>query len=78
MRRTVCTNLAVMGVSPVTIGAVVNHLTSTKATTTLQTYIAYNWTREMREALQLWADRLQAILAGDSAQIIPLRAASTN
>lgn len=73
LRRTLCTHLAMMGVSPVTIGAVANHLTATKSSTTLQTYIAYDWSREKREALELWADRLSAIVAGDAARIIPMR-----
>ena len=76
LRRTVCTHLAMMAVSPVTIGAVVNHVTSTKAGTTLQTYIQYDFDREKREALELWAERLRGILAGDAARVIPLRPAA--
>jgi integrase len=72
LRRSVCTHLAMAGVSPVTIGAVVNHVTSTKSGTTLQTYIQYDVSREKRLALEMWSERLQAILAGDSAQIIPM------
>ena len=73
LRRTVCTHLAMMAVSPVTIGAVCNHLTATKSSTTLQTYIQYDFAREKRQALELWADRLQAIVAGGHAQVIPMQ-----
>ena len=62
-----------MAVSPVTIGAVVNHVTSTKAGTTLQTYIQYDFSREKREALEIWAERLQAIVGGGVAQVIPMK-----
>ena len=73
LRRTVCTHLAMAGVSSVTIGAVCNHLTATKSGTTLQTYIQYDFAREKREALALWADRLRAIVARDVARVIPMQ-----
>jgi integrase len=73
LRRTVCTQLATMGVSPLVIGAVVNHRTQTRSGVTLATYVRYDYAREKREALDLWADRLRAIVAGDAARVIPIQ-----
>jgi integrase len=64
LRRTVCTHLAKMGVPPLHIGAVVNHRQATKGGVTLGVYVQYDYAKEKREALDLWADRLQAIIGG--------------
>jgi integrase len=64
LRRSVCTHLAKMGVPPLYIGAVVNHRQVTKAGVTLGVYVQYDYAKEKREALELWADRLAAILDG--------------
>jgi hypothetical protein len=47
-----------------------------RAGVTLGVYIQHNYSREKREALDLWADRLAAIV-GDhaTAEIVPLRGA---
>jgi len=73
LRRTVCTHLAKMGVSPLIIGSVVNHRQVTKRGVTLGTYVQHDYAREKREALEMWAYRLSAIVSGDAAKIIPLR-----
>ena len=64
LRRTFCTHLAMLGVSPLIIGACVNHRTQTKTGVTLSTYVKYDFSREKREALELWANRLEGIVAG--------------
>ena len=74
LRRTVCTHLAKMGVPPLHIGAVVNHRQVTKSGVTLGVYVQYDYAKEKREALSLWADRLAAIVKGESAKIIPMQA----
>jgi integrase len=74
LRRTLCTHLAMMAVSPVTIGAVVNHNTATKAGVTLSTYVRYDFAKEKRQALEMWAERLSAIVAGEVATVIPMNA----
>jgi integrase len=74
LRRTVCTHLAKMGFSPLVIGAVVNHRTQTKGGITLSTYVHYDYSREKRDALDAWAERLAAIVSGTAAKIVPLRA----
>jgi integrase len=73
LRRTVCTHLAMLGVSPLIIGAIVNHRTQTKAGVTLGTYVRYDYAREKREALELWADRLAGIVGGSAAKVVSLR-----
>jgi integrase len=74
LRRSVCTHLAKMGVSPLVIGSVVNHRQVTKHGVTLGVYVQYDYAREKREALDLWAERLAAIVSGSATKIIPLRA----
>jgi integrase len=73
LRRTCCTKLAEIGIAPHVIGHVVNHRSTTKAGVTATVYNHYDYGAEKRDALELWANRLQAILAGDAAKIIPMR-----
>lgn len=74
LRRTVLTNLAKLGVAPVVAGAVANHVSVTKATLTLRVYTAYSYEREKRAALDLWAARLGAIVAGEAAEVVKFHA----
>jgi integrase len=74
LRRSVCTHLAKMGVPTLHIGAVANHRQVTKAGVTLTHYVQHDYAKEKREALELWADRLSAIVNGGGAQVIPMRA----
>jgi integrase len=73
LRRSALTQMAMLGVSPLVIGHVANHRGTTKATVTLSTYVAYTFEPEKRAALNLWADRLAAIVGGSGAQVIPMR-----
>lgn len=75
LRRTALTNFAQMGVPPIVAGAVANHLSVTKASITLSVYTKYTYDAEKREALDLWAERLGAIIQGGAAQIIPMKRA---
>jgi integrase len=72
LRRTACTHMAMLGVSPLVIGAVVNHRSQTRSGVTNSTYIKYDYAREKREALELWGERLSAIVKPGAAKIIPL------
>jgi integrase len=72
LRRTCLTNLAKLGVQPLTIGHVANHRSLTKAGTTFLHYVTHSFEAEKRAALDLWAERLQGIV-GDGAAILPLR-----
>jgi integrase len=64
IRRTALTGMAKLGIAPIVIGHVANHRTTTKAGITLGVYIQHHYEREKREALELWADRLQGIVSG--------------
>jgi integrase len=74
LRRTMATHMEELGVSPFIIGHVLNHVSITKASVTSRVYARYDYGREKREALELWAARLAGIVAG-GADVTPLRAA---
>ena len=71
LRRTALTGMAKLGVAPIVIGHVANHRTTTKAGMTLSVYVQHAYEKEKREALELWADRLQGIIAG-GAQVVSM------
>jgi integrase len=73
LRRSVLTHMARLGVAPIVLGHIANHRTTTKAGITLGVYVQHAYEREKREALELWADRLQAIIAGGSAKVVAMR-----
>ena len=54
--------MAKLGISPIVLGHVVNHRSVTKAGVTLSVYAQYDYAKEKRQALDLWADRLAAIV----------------
>ena len=47
--------MAKLGVSPIVLGHVINHISVTKAGVTLSVYSQYDYAKEKREALELWA-----------------------
>ena len=57
LRRTMCTHMVRLGVSPLIVGHVVNHRGTTKAGMTLAVYVQYSFDKEKCEALELWANR---------------------
>jgi len=63
LRRSVCTHLATLGVSPLIIGAVVNHRSQTKGGVTLGVYVQYDYAKEKREALDMWANHIAVTIA---------------
>ena len=67
--------MAELGVSPIVLAHVINHRSVTKAGVTLAVYTHYDYAREKREALALWADRLAAIVNGGAAKVIPMHRA---
>jgi integrase len=71
LRRTAVTEMARLGIVPVVLGHVINHRSATKAGVTLSAYSHYDYAKEKREALELWADRLGAIVGG-GAKVLPL------
>jgi len=56
--------MAKLGITPIVLGHIANHRTTTKAWMTLSVYVQHAYEKEKREALELWADRLQGIIAG--------------
>jgi len=66
--------MAQLGVAPIVLGHVINHRSVTKAGVTLAVYAHYNYAKEKREALELWAERLAGIV-GTGAAVIPMRRA---
>lgn len=73
LRRTALTGLAQLGVAPIVIGSVANHLSVTKASVTFAHYVQHDYGGEKRAALDLWAERLEAIISGAPAKVLPLR-----
>ena len=71
LRRTALTHMAKLGVAPIVLGHIANHRTTTKAGMTLSVYVHHAYEKEKREALELWADRLQGIIAG-GAEVVQL------
>ncbi|MFW6028059.1 MAG: tyrosine-type recombinase/integrase [bacterium] len=73
LRRTALTQMGKLGIPPLVRGHVANHRTITKAGVTLGVYDQWSYEGEKREALDMWADRLQAIIAGQGAEVVPMR-----
>jgi len=73
LRRTALTGMAQLGVSPIVIANVANHRSVSKAGVTLGIYIQHGYEREKRDALELWANRLEAIVSGGSAKLLAMR-----
>jgi integrase len=72
LRRTALTGMAQLGVAPIVLGHVANHRTTTRAGITLGVYNKYACDKEKRAALNLWADRVRAIVEGNGADVVPL------
>jgi integrase len=64
LRRTALTKMAELGVPPIVLGHIANHRTTTKAGITLGVYVQHQYEREKRQALELWANRLEGIISG--------------
>lgn len=74
LRRSAATGMEEIGISPFIVGHVLNHISSTKSTVTSRVYARYDYAREKREALDLWADRVTGMIT-EAANVIPMRAA---
>lgn len=72
LRRTAATGMEEIGISPFVVGHVLNHSSATRATVTSRIYARYDYGREKREALDLWADRLLGIV-GVGAAVVPIQ-----
>jgi integrase len=73
LRRSALTGMARLGIEPIVLGHVANHRGTTKGNVTLGVYIKHSYEAEKRRALDLWADRLAAIVSGKAtAEVVPL------
>jgi integrase len=72
LRRSALTGMAKLGIPPIVLGHIANHRTTTKAGMILSVYVHHQYEKEKREALELWASRLQGIVSG-GADVVPLR-----
>jgi hypothetical protein len=67
--------MARMGIAPIVLGHIANHRTTTRAGVTLGVYNQYTYDKEKREALDLWAERLLAIIGSQkAANVLQLKA----
>jgi integrase len=73
LRRTVATRMAELGVQPHVIEAVLNHVSGHKSGVA-GIYNRATYDREKREALNLWAEHLLAVIEGRKAVVVPMRA----
>jgi integrase len=74
LRRTVATRMAELGVQPHIIEAVLNHVSGHKGGVA-GIYNRATYDREKREALNLWAEHLLAVIEGRKAVVVPLKRA---
>jgi len=72
LRRTALTKMAELGIAPIVLGHIANHRTTTKAGITLGVYVQYEYEREKRAALELWANRLQGIISGGAGEVVSM------
>jgi integrase len=73
LRRSVLTNLAKLGVVPHVIAHVAHHRSLTKSGVTFAHYVQHSYEAEKRTALDLWTNRLEAIIGKRGAAVVPMR-----
>jgi len=74
LRRTVATRMAELGVQPHIIEAVLNHVSGHKGGIA-GVYNRATYDKEKREALNLWAEHVTAMVEGRKAKVLPLKRA---
>jgi integrase len=74
LRRTVATRMAELGVQPHIIETTLNHVSGHKSGVA-GIYNRATYDREKREALNLWATHLLAVIEGTPAVVVPLKRA---
>lgn len=75
LRRTAVSKMAELGIQPIVLGHIINHRSVTKAGVTLSVYSHYDYAKERRQALEMWSERLAAIVSAQhkAAAIVPIR-----
>jgi integrase len=74
LRRTAATRMAELGVQPHIIEAVLNHVSGHKSGVA-GIYNRATYDREKRQALDLWAEHLLAVVDGRKAVVVPMKRA---
>lgn len=75
LRRSAATGMEEIGISPFIVGHVLNHVSATKASITSRVYARYDYGKEKRQALDLWAERLNGMISA-AAVVLPLNRAA--
>jgi len=65
--------LARLGVTPHIIAHCANHRSLVKSGVTFAHYVTHSYEAEKRQALELWASALEAIVASGGASVVPMR-----
>jgi integrase len=74
LRRTVATRMAELGVQPHIVEAVLNHVSGHKGGVA-GIYNRATYDKEKREALNVWAEHVTALVEGRAATVVPLKRA---
>jgi integrase len=75
LRRTALTRLEALEVPVMVLGHIANHRTTTRAGFTSKVYAKYDYAKEKREALDIWAAQVKAAIAkGQGDNVVKLRA----
>jgi len=72
IRRSVATGMAGLGVQPHIVEAVLNHVSGHKAGVA-GTYNRASYDKEKREALNVWAEHVMALVEGREAVVVPMK-----
>jgi integrase len=72
LRRTTATGMATIGVAPHVVEAALNHISGAKAGVA-GTYNRAAYAAEKKSALERWAAYVEALVAGRSATVVPMR-----
>jgi integrase len=73
LRRTAISHMAALGVPPITLAHIANHRSMTHGGVTMSVYAKYDYGREKRQALDLWAERLTGIIGKTAAKVLPMQ-----
>ncbi len=68
LRRTAASHMTSMGISRLTVGKILNH----QERSVTSTYDRHSYDREKRQALEAWGLKLQSVVEGTEAKVIPL------
>jgi integrase len=75
LRRTAITGMARLGISPIVLAHVANHVSVTKGDITMAAYNKHEYSEEKRRALDAWAAYLETLLDTDGSNVVPIKAA---